>query len=606
MKLSKNNIRSLYSVMTQFFRGTPQSDSLELETLLRELSNNGGLECADVLPHMKNAEYDLALEKLDCLKAIGERIRGIDCLRAVCFYKTGREFDALEAAKEELRWFPDHRQARRIADCLSVKLILPPTLGNNEFKEILNIVRPYTMLGEVRLHSLFELAWQVCVLDLPGDFVECGVAGGGASALLAAVIAKHSKRPRRLFACDTFSGMPKPTDRDFHDDCHAADSGWGTGSCSAPINSLNEVCSKLDVQNIVVPVRGLFAETLPCLRERVDSIGFLHMDGDWYESTRDTLVYLFDKLTPGSMVQVDDYGYWKGARDALHEFESERGLRFCLNTIDSTGVWFMKPWAARQRAKLLNLGCGRTYHPDWINLDAVQSDSSVLLHDLRSPLPFKQGTFDAVYHSHVLEHLSNVHALSFIKECHRVMLPGGILRVVVPDLETIARHYLRCLDGCLAGDSEAAKRYEWIILELLDQLVREKSGGKMLEYWRQNPMPAEDFVVQRMGREVLRVLESNRASGPAGNSGAPDGRGAAQPSDLTAEARFRATGEVHRWMYDRWSLRLLLEHAGFSEVKTCSASESRIDGFNRYHLDEDEHGTVRKPDSLFMEARKPA
>jgi hypothetical protein len=58
-------------------------------------------------------------------------------------------------------------------------------------------------------------------------------------------------------------------------------------------------------------------------------------------------------------------------------------------------------------------------------------------------------------------------------------------------------------------------------------------------------------------------------------------------------------------MYDRWSLRALLEKCGFRDVSVCDASESRIPDFERYHLDVTEARSIRKPDSLFMEALKP-
>ncbi len=71
-------------------------------------------------------------------------------------------------------------------------------------------------------------------------------------------------------------------------------------------------------------------------------------------------------------------------------------------------------------------------------------------------------------------------------------------------------------------------------------------------------------------------------------------------------AAFRALGEVHNWMYDRVSLRALLQSVGFAEVKACGAAESSIPGFAAYGLDTNPDGSTRKPDSLFMEARKPA
>ena len=57
-------------------------------------------------------------------------------------------------------------------------------------------------------------------------------------------------------------------------------------------------------------------------------------------------------------------------------------------------------------------------------------------------------------------------------------------------------------------------------------------------------------------------------------------------------------------MYDRYSLKRLLEQVGFIDVRVCRADDSRIPDFNSYGLDMID-GKIRKPDSLFMEAMKP-
>jgi len=70
---------------------------------------------------------------------------------------------------------------------------------------------------------------------------------------------------------------------------------------------------------------------------------------------------------------------------------------------------------------------------------------------LRQPIPLADGCCAAVYHSHVLEHFPRDEAPGFLSECYRLLRTGGILRVVVPDLETIARLYLQNLEGALVG-----------------------------------------------------------------------------------------------------------------------------------------------------------
>lgn len=250
---------------------------------------------------------------------------------------------------------------------------------------------------------------------------------------------------------------------------------------------------------------------------------------------------------------------------------------------------------------MLNIGCGRRAHPDWANLDCVASAPGVIVHDARKGLPFSDATFDVVYHSHILEHFRHDEAPAFLRECHRVLRPGGILRVAVPDLEQICRLYLENLSAAEAGDAEASRRYKWIVLELLDQLVRDQSGGEMVAYWRLNPMPAEKFVVERMGSEVLsfrqwwlQQAESRELQAPLRHP-TPD-----------EEGQFRQSGEVHRWMYDRRSLAQLLGECGFVKARVCGPTETNINDFNHYLLDVEADGSTRKPDSLFMEATKPA
>jgi predicted SAM-dependent methyltransferase len=252
-------------------------------------------------------------------------------------------------------------------------------------------------------------------------------------------------------------------------------------------------------------------------------------------------------------------------------------------------------------SKMLNLGCGGRFHNAWINLDYSPQNERVRRHDLREPLPFADESFDTIYHSHVLEHLSRERGRALILECFRVLAPEGILRIAVPDLETIARLYLESLTGALEGKAGASERYDWITLELMDQMVRESSGGQMGEYWKQDPMPAEHFVLERMGHEVKQTLERLRSH----PTEAPRHTGGHKKRSVEEIGRFREEGEVHKWMYDRYSLGKLLREAGFAEVELCSPTTSRILHFSEYQLDVDEHGMVRKPDSLFMEAMKP-
>lgn len=250
---------------------------------------------------------------------------------------------------------------------------------------------------------------------------------------------------------------------------------------------------------------------------------------------------------------------------------------------------------------LLNIGCGHTRHPAWINLD-VAGPPDVIPWDIRRGIPFRDNAFDAIYHSHVLEHLPKAAAPGFLAECLRALKPGGALRVAVPDLESAARDYLLALEQADRGDAGAMDRHEWMVVEMVDQLCRHVPGGEMRAFWLRDPVPAADFVAARLGAEAGQAMEELRQAREAGRL-APAG---AAPTDPCAVGGFRLGGECHQWMYDRVSLAGLLRQAGFERVTRCSAHESAIPDFSAHGLDTLPDGAVRKPDSLFMEALKPS
>src|SRR5689334_9681519 len=126
---------------------------------------------------------------------------------------------------------------------------------------------------------------------------------------------------------------------------------------------------------------------------------------------------------------------------------------------------------------LVNIGCGGTWHPAWTNLDVRPLSSHVRSWDVSHGLPFGGEQVDACYASHVLEHLTREQARALLLECLRVLRPRGIVRLAVPDLEGIAREYLDLVARADKGEQAAIEQYEWITLELLDQLVRDRSGG---------------------------------------------------------------------------------------------------------------------------------
>lgn len=93
----------------------------------------------------------------------------------------------------------------------------------------------------------------------------------------------------------------------------------------------------------------------------------------------------------------------------------------------------------------LNIGCGDNIHPEWLNLDYSPA-KGVKKINVKRKLPFANSSVDIIYHSHLLEHLQKPQAAKFITECHRILKKGGIMRVAVPDLQTICKEYLKNLE----------------------------------------------------------------------------------------------------------------------------------------------------------------
>src|SRR5450759_3475104 len=154
----------------------------------------------------------------------------------------------------------------------------------------------------------------------------------------------------------------------------------------------------------------------------------------------------------------------------------------------------------KEKLNYLNVGCGSKYHKDWVNVDMNPDSSDVVRCNLLKGIPFPDEMFEVLYHSQVLEHFPKEKAFDFMKECHRVLKKNGIIRVVVPDLENIIDEYKKYLNENIKNPSkEAEANYDWILLEMYDQTVRNNGGGQMGKYLQQDKMVNEQYVIDRIG-----------------------------------------------------------------------------------------------------------
>lgn len=241
--------------------------------------------------------------------------------------------------------------------------------------------------------------------------------------------------------------------------------------------------------------------------------------------------------------------------------------------------------------KILNLGCGTKVcnHLDVINIDwsielrlrrnqlsrrlisrfsrgsrvarfNALSDN-ILVHNLAKGIPFATSSVDVVYHSHLLEHLDRDIAERFLQEAKRVLKPGGIQRIVVPDLEKLCTDYMEHLSRSEGNETEACQ-HDRYIAKIIEQCVRRESYGSSQQ------------------KRLLRAVENF----------------------VLGDARKR--GETHQWMYDRVNLSNQLTKLGYQDPVVHHYNSSSIVDWDQYGLDQEDKGSEYKPDSLYIEARK--
>lgn len=198
----------------------------------------------------------------------------------------------------------------------------------------------HTMIGLTRLRHLRVLTEHVLRENVPGDLVEAGVWRGGACILMAGVLEAHGDTLRKVVAADSFAGLPPPDPRYPKDalttfDFHLREE----LSVSADTVKSNFERYGLWSERVTL-LEGLFCDTLPSYPNR--PIALLRMDGDLYSSTMDTLVHLYDRVSPGGFVISDDYGVVIDARRAVLDFRATRAITAEMFRVDGDAVFWRK------------------------------------------------------------------------------------------------------------------------------------------------------------------------------------------------------------------------------------------------------------------------
>jgi O-methyltransferase len=199
--------------------------------------------------------------------------------------------------------------------------------------------RALTMVGRQRLDNVQWCVEQALAEQVPGDLLEAGVWRGGTTIFLRAILRAYGDTRRKVWVADSFRGVPRPDARRY-----PADRGYPLSSWRSLAVSLEEVRENfrrfqlLDEQ--VAFLEGWFSATLPAAP--ISRLAVLRLDGDLYQSTEETLVPLYPKVSPGGFVIVDDYYSAPPCRQAVDDFRARHAIREPIVRVDGCGAFWRK------------------------------------------------------------------------------------------------------------------------------------------------------------------------------------------------------------------------------------------------------------------------
>lgn len=148
---------------------------------------------------------------------------------------------------------------------------------------------------------------------------------------------------------------------------------------------------------------------------------------------------------------------------------------------------------SRVRPRFLNLGSGPRGldDPHWVNVDGFHDQNVHFLLDFGRPLPFERETFDGVFCEHVLEHFTQEDGERLTREVHRILRPGGCLRIVVPDADLLLRRYVSARADLVGRRAPEAGSTP---MEIVNTYFRQRYEHQFLYDWE-----TLDLMLERAG-----------------------------------------------------------------------------------------------------------
>ena len=233
-----------------------------------------------------------------------------------------------------------------------------------EGTEVIRLVKENTMMAPVNLLTLFEQAVYCEKKGIEGAYVECGVWKGGAVGIMAKANLLYGTARRDLHLFDAFDDICAPDaevdgERAVTDMAKSSvlknkeDMKGQVEAVKGAYDSLGghgtiDACKSLLEKKLQYPSenthyhKGWFQDTVPADYLQIDKIAILRLDGDWYASIKICLDYLYDKVVPGGLIVIDDYGYYNGCTKAVDEFLESRNIKTFLSYATVGSRYFVK------------------------------------------------------------------------------------------------------------------------------------------------------------------------------------------------------------------------------------------------------------------------
>ena len=197
---------------------------------------------------------------------------------------------------------------------------------------------PHSMIGRKRMDNLQYCIEKVLSDNIPGDFIETGVWRGGATIFMRGVLAAYNISDRVIWVADSFEGLPPSA--------LVQDRGINLTKEQFPVLSvgLEKVKELFERYNLlddqVKFLKGWFKDTLPIAP--IEKLSILRLDGDLYESTMDAFNALYDKVSIGGIIIIDDYNALRVCKEAVHDFRKKNHIDDKMVKIDNSSIYWIK------------------------------------------------------------------------------------------------------------------------------------------------------------------------------------------------------------------------------------------------------------------------